>query len=179
MADQGDRHVACVNAWLDRTSELSPKRFLDAFQGAFDALWARACRPLGDVTLTAIVDRALATASEAFPALGTVRAEPRRRFFRDFRARALHLSRGELAEAIRFVLVEFLTVLGNLTAEILTPALHAELSRMALVKATPRRGVESDGTPAPPPRSLGGLDARARHGRKVKKVTRPTRARKS
>jgi hypothetical protein len=37
----------------------------------------------------------------------------------------------ELREAIRFVLVELLTVLGNLTAEILTPALHAEISRVA------------------------------------------------
>ena len=32
---------------------------------------------------------------------------------------------------MRFVLVEFLTVLGNLTAEILSPALHAELAREA------------------------------------------------
>ena len=31
-----------------------------------------------------------------------------------------------------FVLVEFLTVLGHLTDEILTPALHAELSKVAL-----------------------------------------------
>jgi hypothetical protein len=30
------------------------------------------------------------------------------------------------------VLVEFLTVLGHLTDEILTPALHAELARVAL-----------------------------------------------
>jgi hypothetical protein len=36
-----------------------------------------------------------------------------------------------LAEAVRLVLVEFLTVLGHLTDEILTPALHAELSKVA------------------------------------------------
>jgi hypothetical protein len=33
--------------------------------------------------------------------------------------------------ATRFVMVEFLTVLGKLTAQILTPALHAELARDA------------------------------------------------
>ena len=40
----------------------------------------------------------------------------------------------ELVEGIRFVLVEFLTVLGNLTAEILTPELHSELSNVVLPK---------------------------------------------
>jgi len=33
------------------------------------------------------------------------------------------------------VLVEFLTVLGNLTAEILTPELHAELVKITPVSA--------------------------------------------
>ena len=38
-------------------------------------------------------------------------------------------SASPIVAAIRFVLVEFLTVLGNLTAQILTSALHAELSK--------------------------------------------------
>jgi hypothetical protein len=41
-----------------------------------------------------------------------------------------------LREAIQFVLVELLTVVGNLTAEILTPALHSELSNIT-VKDSP------------------------------------------
>jgi hypothetical protein len=49
---------------------------------------------------------------------------------RDFEARAVDLTASELEAAIRYVLVEFLTVLGNLTAEVLTPALHAELSKL-------------------------------------------------
>lgn len=35
-----------------------------------------------------------------------------------------------LIAGTRFVLVEFLTVLGNLTADILTPELHEELARV-------------------------------------------------
>jgi hypothetical protein len=42
----------------------------------------------------------------------------------------------ELVAGIRFVLVEFLTVLGNLTAEILTSELHAELSNIVLPRNT-------------------------------------------
>lgn len=134
MADQGDRHVTCVNTWLDRAKRLPPLHLLDAFQAAFDALWARAHRSLGDVTLTAIVDRVLCSASDAFPELGAMQAEPGRLPFRQFRAHAGRLPPQERADAIRFVLVELLTVLGNLTAEILTPALHSALSNVSLSK---------------------------------------------
>ena len=48
----------------------------------------------------------------------------------DLETRAADLGPREVEQAIRFVLVEFLTVLGNLTAEVLTPALHAELSKL-------------------------------------------------
>jgi hypothetical protein len=41
------------------------------------------------------------------------------------------------------VLVEFLTVLGNLTAELLTPELHAELSTVTLSQGV-RRGAGID-----------------------------------
>ena len=45
----------------------------------------------------------------------------------ELHARAGHLPPGELTLPLRFVLVEFLRVLGDLTADILTPALHAAL----------------------------------------------------
>jgi len=61
----------------------------------------------------------------------------------DLRQRAAGLEGKQLEEGVRFVLVEFLTVLGNLTADMLTPALHAELSRVA----------PTDGGPAPEPPS--------------------------
>jgi hypothetical protein len=141
-ADQGDRHVACVNTWLDRGKSNPQPQLLDAFQEAFDALWARAHRSLGDVTLTAIVDRVLSNASEVIPALGTIHVEPRRLLFLDFRAQAAHLPRAELVDAIRFVLVEFLRVIGNLTAEIMTPALHSELINAPRAKKARTQGVQ-------------------------------------
>ena len=88
-------------------------------------LWQRSQLTLGDVTLTAIVDRVLHLAGEQFPALGSVALSEAGLSWREPPAGA---DPARLAEGIRFVLVEFLTVLGNLTAEILTPALHAELS---------------------------------------------------
>ena len=46
-------------------------------------------------------------------------------------------SKGELTKGIRFVLVEFFVVIGNLTAEVLTPALHSELSKVSFQAAAP------------------------------------------
>jgi hypothetical protein len=77
--------------------------------------------------LGAIVDRVLYTAAERYPFLAAVRVSHGSVAFDELRNALGTIAREELADAARFALVEFLTVLGKLTAEILTPALHAEL----------------------------------------------------
>jgi hypothetical protein len=129
MADDYD-HRACVNAWMDRvTKDLPPERLLNAFEHGFAALWRRAHQTLGDVTLTAIVDRVLFTAAEQYPFVASLKIEATGLRSHELDERAGSLQRDEVVEGVRFVLVEVLTVLGNLTAEILTPALHEELSK--------------------------------------------------
>ncbi len=124
-------HNACVNAWLARVSTAQPRDpLVSAFERAFAAMWQRAHLPLGDVTLMAIVDRVLHGASQKYPVLATLTVDTDGIQCRDFEARAVNLTTSELEAAIRYVLVEFLTVLGHLTAEVLTPALHAELSKL-------------------------------------------------
>ena len=126
---------AIVDAWMAGVTRLPPDRLLQAFERAFGALWRRALRTLGDVTLTAILDRVLTSATEKFPALVPLKVDAASGLrFDELRASP---PRGPLAEALRFVLVEFLTVLGYLTAEVLTPFLHAELSKVA--HSDPRR----------------------------------------
>lgn len=124
-------HNACVVAWLERAAKAQPSdRLASAFERAFAAVWQRALLPLGDVTLTAIVDRVLYTAKEKYPLLSGLTMEADGLRCGDLETRAADLGPREVEQAIRFVLVEFLTVLGNLTAEVLTPALHAELSKL-------------------------------------------------
>jgi hypothetical protein len=124
-------HVECVEAWLDRAAKtLAPAQLVTLFERALAALWRRAEVTLGEVTLTAIVDRVLYTASETYPFLSALKVEDAGIGFDGFREQGAHLA--NLPEAVRLVLVEFLTVLGHLTDEILTPALHAELSKVAL-----------------------------------------------
>ena len=131
MAHDND-HKSCVHGWMDRAARgLPPERLTLAFEQAFAALWRRAQQTLGEVTLAAITDRVLFTAAEQFPDLGSLRIDADGLSCEELRTRARSLEPDDLAEGIRFVLIEFLTVLGNLTGEILTPALHSELSNVA------------------------------------------------
>jgi hypothetical protein len=136
LAPMGDQagHVACVDAWLERSArQLPPELLLRLFEAGLGALWARTKTTLGDVTLTAIADRVLYNAAERFPDLASLKVDPEGGIqFRGLREHLESTRDPALTAGIRFVLVELLTVLGNLTAEVLTPELHAELSHVAL-----------------------------------------------
>jgi hypothetical protein len=124
------QHAECVDAWLRRARVLSPAEFRDAFQRAFEAVCTRACGPLG-VTLTAVLERVLENTHRQFP---TFRQPPKRTLLEryDLRASLEATGHARATRAARFVLIELLTVLGRLTAEILTPPLHAELWRFQI-----------------------------------------------
>ncbi len=132
-----DAHAASVDAWMRRAAEGLPSDgLLSAFELAFSALWQRAHRTLGDVTLSAILDRVLIVTSERHPAFSSLEMDGRGiRSVDSLRQGAPALPAAELAAGLRFLLLEFLGVLGNLTGEILTPALHAELAN-APIQAT-------------------------------------------
>jgi hypothetical protein len=138
----GERnHDACIDAWLKRSAKgLTSDALVELFEAAFGALWTRTVITLGDVTLTAIADRVLFSAAEKFAPFSSLTIDPKSGIqTRGLRERADSMQNSDLVKGIRFVLVELLTVLGNLTAEILTPELHAELSRVALPKKSARR----------------------------------------
>jgi hypothetical protein len=123
-------HSGCVRAWLEHQRSPRPAGLVRAFDRALVRLWARAHRTLSDVTLMAILERVHSVATERYPILAALELgpggpscaklhEPERLAADDHE---------QLEEAIRFFLIELLTVLGNLTGDILTPSLHAELS---------------------------------------------------
>lgn len=130
MADESD-HSARVDVWMERaTKGLPPEQLVVVFQRGFAAMWRRAHTTLGDVTLTAIVDRVLYSAAEQFSALSALTVDATGLQCTALRERSESLQDEHLEDGLRFILVEFLTVLGNLTDEILTPALHSELSKI-------------------------------------------------
>ena len=122
-------HATRVSAWLARNATgRSAPQLIHCFERTVAALWARAHRTLGDVTLTAILGRVLHDAAERYPGFPSLAVAEQGIDARELHARAHTVSMPEVSEATSFVLTEFLSVLGNLTAEILTPALHTELA---------------------------------------------------
>jgi hypothetical protein len=134
----GGSHERCVDAWLGRVANgVDREAHVDLLEAALAALWARANVTLGEVTLTAIVDRVLYNAGEQFPALASLElTETGEISCEALRAAPENAPVDTLREGMRFALVELLTVLGNLTADILTPELHAELAKVGVAGKT-------------------------------------------
>ena len=131
------RHTNHVNLWMKHEAKgLTPEQLVQLFEQAMGALWRRAHLTLGEVTLAAIVDRVLHNAAEQFPLLESLEVEASGVNCRSLRA-AANSDKGQLTDGIRFVLVEFFVVIGNLTAGVLTPALHSELSKVAFHDSAP------------------------------------------
>ena len=130
----GIDHAALVDRWLRQTAGgASAQRRLQLLEGALRALWRRAHGTLGEVTLGAVTERVLYHAAERFPFLSALRVEGDGVHLAELEQRPPAVDEATLVDAVRFVLVEFLSVLGNLTADIMTPALHAELAGVATV----------------------------------------------
>jgi hypothetical protein len=130
---QANDHHPPVDALMALVTRDAPTpRILDVVEQGFGAMWRRARVTLGDVTLMAILDRVLHNASGRFPLLAPLEMDENGLRTDKLRERIDGLNRDQLQDGLRFVLVEFLTVLGNLTAEVLTLALHSALAKVAV-----------------------------------------------
>ena len=142
-------HQRCVRGFMDRHGKgLPPERLLAIFDQGFVLVWRRAHRALGEVTLTAITDRVLRDGAAVYPVLSALHLRGNELSTHDLHEIAGSLREDELAEALQCVLAGFLALLGTLTADILTPALHAELGGLGPDEATPGAppNVESEDT---------------------------------
>lgn len=123
-------HVAVVDALIARASGAgSPGDVVAMFRAAFEAVWGRAVTTLGSATLLAIAERVLHTATARHGFLVAVNPRPNgdARWKLKLQDRLATLPAPELTEGLRFALIELLTVIGRLTAEILTAELHAAI----------------------------------------------------
>lgn len=103
------------------------RRLLD---DALSAVWRRAGGTLGDITLTAILERVLSDGATRFDVLrgASARFEDGRLLLRA--SGAASLAPGEVEDALLFVIAELIGVVGRLTADILTPALLEEVAAL-------------------------------------------------
>jgi hypothetical protein len=126
-------HASVVRDWAAGISaDASGTDVVHMFEGAFNAVWARAHVTLGEVTLSAIVDRVLFDAAERAPLVAALDVQPTGFQFERLLELSKELPSTHVASTLEAVLVDLLTVIGRLTSEILTPALHSALSAVAL-----------------------------------------------
>lgn len=127
------QHAAQVDAWLERSgADLEGEAFLRLIEAGLATLWDRTRTTLGEVTLVAIAERVLHDVGERFPSFSALMVEAEGFQCRELRERLATVRPSELREGGRFLIVQLLTVLGTLTAEILSPELHARLAKVVV-----------------------------------------------
>lgn len=123
-------HEATVDAWLARSVDHdSSVEIVRLFHAALDAVWNRAVTILGPVTLTAIAERVLHHTSERYTFLSAIdrKSSSDARWTERLYERLATVPRALLIEGLRFGLIELLTIIGALTAEVLRGELHTAL----------------------------------------------------
>jgi hypothetical protein len=142
-SDSEPSHAEQVDAWLERSLHHgSPVEIVGLFRGGFEALWTTAVATLGTVTLTAIAERVLRTATAEHPFLSVINPRPNAgtRWQLQLQERLSQQPSPALIAGLRFALIELLTAIGRLTAEILSPDLHAAIAAVRPERRRPATG---------------------------------------
>lgn len=128
--ERASDHSSQVDAWMNRVPTHPPELVIAALERSLGAVWNRARITLGDGSLAAVVERVLHDAAMRFPVFAAIGVDARGIRTVELNTRVKAEDVQELREGMRFALIQLLSVLGNLTAEILTPALHASLQQL-------------------------------------------------
>lgn len=131
-------HRSRVEAWLERAEkDLTNEQLVDLLEQALERLSAAALESASEVTIAAVLDRSVVETVDAHRWLPPIPVSGASADLAAFRSAAPGLKRENVLQAARFLLTDFLAILGNLTAEVLTRGLHKELAQVRLNK--PRR----------------------------------------
>lgn len=124
-------HTEVVNAWLERAGkDASTDDLLGLFEKAWGALWRRSVSAVGEIVLESLGERIRAAGVDRYPFLSPLQLNTGEVACTALAGSSSAVEQPRLQEALGFLLVEFLTVIGDLTDQVLTPGLHAELSRL-------------------------------------------------
>jgi len=123
-------HAKHVDAWLESAAKgIRPQDLPGLFAAAWAALWRRAESAVGALALESIARLVQARAAERYPFLSALKlgsSEVSGATILDSAAP----DAGRAREGLGFMLTELISVIGDLTDEVLTPGLYAELSRL-------------------------------------------------
>ena len=121
-------HTRTVEAWAQAaTLGLSLPQLVDLFEFAMSKLWRRSCLTIGDVTMAAVVDRALFNSVDRHSLLLPLKVDSTGLQWAEFRKSSGQLNKSEVIRAFTFFITEFIAITSNVTGEILSEPLHQEL----------------------------------------------------
>jgi hypothetical protein len=139
-----ETHKKQVELWEDKnTKGLSAKKIVQLFGAAIHAIEQRSLFTLSSITVTVVADRVLYESTDKFPILAGVKIEPKGMSLAGLLDQSEKVNPEELRNALHHLLVELLTVLGNITADILTAPLHAELMQVTREGALKDSGTQN------------------------------------
>ncbi|MGZ3697887.1 MAG: hypothetical protein ACXWPM_08575 [Bdellovibrionota bacterium] len=122
-----------VNEWLDKkTLNLPPAKLVPLFEEAIGVLQARTEITLSEVTVSAIFDRALFLSQQKYPLLSGMKIDSKKIVWNETVTQLRDHRPAEVTEAFRYLLIELLTIIDNLTAGVLTQSLSRELSKVPM-----------------------------------------------
>ena len=128
--EQNITYAKLVQDWENKnTSGLPLTQRVILLEKAIHVIEQRALVTLSSITLEVILDRVLHQSVEKFPILSEVKLINKHPNFQELLNTGNHKPE-ELVEALRFFLIELITVLGRITADILTAPLHKELLKV-------------------------------------------------
>lgn len=132
MSDESKKsHRDVVKIWEEKNVRgLRSDQILKIFGTAILAVEHRCLETLSQVTVEVILDRVLHEGLDKFPLLSNVTIEAGGLNLSGLDRKVENLNPEAVTETLSYLLIEFLTVVGNITSEVLSVPLHKELMKV-------------------------------------------------
>lgn len=138
MMSVNDEIESKVKAWIEREARVVPhEQVIPILKLGLQKVWDHARLTVSAVTLMAVSDRAVFNATKHHKFLSTLIIQKGGFSFEKFDSEQ-QITQRELLEGFQVLIARFITIIGKLTADVLTNDLCQELSKISY-KANPRQ----------------------------------------
>lgn len=146
MNDLQKEHAAQLATWIEATTQgLSSHKTLGLFEQTITALWTTSRSILSSVLLLAVSERVLFHGSTHHPILKLVEVNVSGFNFDELRKTAKKISHDQIVAALRQVLTDFISILGDITNEVLSPILFQVLAKINLQNEHTKKSPSENG----------------------------------
>lgn len=127
-AVQDNAHEELISLWEEQNIKgLRNEQLIQLYGSAFGAIERRCLATLSSVTINVVIDRVLHLGSKKYSFFSLVTIEPSGLSLKGLMQKNENYKTEELRDGLTYLLLEFLTVIGNITSDVLNESLHKEL----------------------------------------------------